>query len=123
VIERVRTVPWGIWLFLAYGFLVLAGIGVSLPYVVDMAINAPVSVTGILVMLVLAYTIFTITLVFQRKRAARTFALGLASLAVPPVPIFLLGGAPVVAAFFAALAILLYRGLRPQVVGRWLTEA
>lgn len=122
MIDRIRAVPWGIWLFLAYAFVILAGIGVSLPWVVDMTINAPVSFSGILVMLVLAYTIFTITLVYQRKEAARTFALGLASLTVPLIPLSVVAGVLPIGIFFAALAALLFRGLRPSVVGGWLTE-
>jgi hypothetical protein len=125
VIDRLRAVPWGIWLFMAYALTVLAVIGLSLRFVIDMAINVPVSLPGIVVMLVLAYDIFTITLVYQRKAAARQFALGLASLAIPLVPISLLSGlaaGPVAAVFFAALALLLFRGLRPQAVDGYLTE-
>lgn len=126
VIARLRAVPWGIWLFQGYALLLLAVIGLSLRYVVDQAINAPVSPVGVLVMLVLAYDIFTVTLVYQRKVAARQFALGLSSLTIPLIPISLLSGlaaGPVAAVFFAALALLLFRGLRPAVVGGWLTEA
>ena len=38
-------------------------------------------------MILLAYTIFTITLVLQRKEVARGLALGLASLTIPAVPL------------------------------------
>ena len=62
-----------------YALLILAGIGLSLRYVVDTAISAPVSPEGIVVMVLLAYTIFTTTLVLQRKQAARGLALGLAA--------------------------------------------
>ena len=41
-----------------------------------MAISAPVSLPGIVVMVLLAYTIFTITMVLQRKQAARGLAAG-----------------------------------------------
>ena len=41
-------------------------------------------------MVLLAYTIFTTTLVLQRKQAARGLALGLASLTIPLVPLLLL---------------------------------
>ena len=51
--------PPGLLLFLGYAFLVLGAIGVSLRWVVDQAISAPVSVPGIVVMVLLAYTIFT----------------------------------------------------------------
>ncbi len=113
--------PNGIRVFLVYGFAILALIGLSLRFVVDMAISAPVSPAGVVVMILLAYTIFTITLVLQRKQAARGLALGLASLTIPATPIaffsFAVASAGLVAAiFFAALAIVLFRGLlRPEV--------
>ena len=67
--------PWAIRLFLGYAFVILAGIGLSLRFVVDQAIAAPVSPLGIVVMVLLAYTIFTVTLVLQRKSASRALAL------------------------------------------------
>ena len=79
--------PGGIRLFLVYAFLILAGIGLSLRSVVDLAISTPVSFEGLIVMVLLAYTIFTTTLVLQRKQAARNLALGLASLTIPLVPL------------------------------------
>ena len=54
---------------------------------VDTAISTPVSLEGLIVMVLLAYTIFTTTLVLQRKQAARGLALGLASLTIPLVPL------------------------------------
>jgi hypothetical protein len=108
--------PNGIRLFLAYAVLLLAGIGISLRYVVDLAISAPVSGPGIVVMVLLAYTIFTTTLVLQRKEASRAMALGLASLTVPLAAYLLLVGLPIQGVFVAALAALLFRGLlRPEV--------
>ena len=74
--QRIREMPGGIRLFLVYALLILAGVGLSLRFVVDQAIAAPVSLTGVVVMVLLAYTIFTITLVLQRKQAARGLALG-----------------------------------------------
>ena len=108
--------PGGIRLFLAYALLILAGIGLSLRSVVDMAISAPVSLEGVVVMVLLAYTIFTTTLVLQRKEAARGLALGLASLTIPLVPLLALSRLIVEAIFIAALGLLLFRGLlRPEV--------
>jgi hypothetical protein len=119
----IRGAPWGILLFLGYAVVLLAGIGLSLRFVVDLAIAAPVSLVGVVVMALLAYTIFTTTLVLQRKVAARGFALGLSSLALPPILIALLGGLPLaVAVFFGALAALLFRGLRSPAAERWLSE-
>jgi len=120
---RLSAMPSGIRLFLLYAALILAGIGLSLRFVVDQAIAAPVSPLGVVVMVLLAYTIFTMTLVLQRKQAARSLALGLASLTVPLVPLLLLGGLLVNAIFVAALAILLFRGLLRPEVRTYLDEA
>lgn len=117
MIAAIREMPGGIRLFLLYALLILVGIALSLRVVVDQAIAAPVSPLGILVMVLLAYTIFTTTLVLQRKQAARSLAIGLASLLIPAV--ILLATSPVHPAtpfFVAAFAVLLFRGLlRPEV--------
>jgi len=116
MLQTIRQMPGGLRLFLVYALLILAGIGLSLRYVVDQAIEASVSLVGVVVMALLAYTIFTTTLVLQRKEAARGLAIGLASLTVPLVPLLLLGQLPVQAIFVAAFGILLFRGLlRPEV--------
>jgi hypothetical protein len=116
MVARIREMPSGIRLFLVYAALILAGIGVSLRFVIDLAIGAPVSGPGVVVMVLLAYTIFTTTLVLQRKEASRGLALGLASLTLPLIPYLLVVGLLVHAAFAAALAALLFRGLlRPEV--------
>jgi len=122
MLATVRAMPGPIRLFLVYAFLILAGIGISLPFVVDLAISAPVSLTGIVVMVLLAYTIFTITLVLQRKEAARSFAFGLSSLTIPPIPWALIAGQPIIAIFFTALAVILIRGLRRPDVAAYLVE-
>ncbi|HEV8403738.1 MAG TPA: hypothetical protein VGQ31_11975 [Candidatus Limnocylindrales bacterium] len=116
MLTRIREMPGGIRLFLGYAFLILAGIGLSLRSVVDTAISTPVSVEGLIVMCLLAYTIFTTTLVLQRKQAARALALGLASLTIPLVPLLALSRLIVEAIFVTALGLLLFRGLlRPEV--------
>ena len=84
-----RGVPWGVALFLVYALAILVGVGLALGSVVDRALS-PDHPRGLVLMALLAYTIFTITLVLQRKAAARGLALGLASLAVPAVPLALL---------------------------------
>lgn len=115
--------PGGIRLFLLYAATILAGIGVGLPYVVALAIGAPLSFPGLVVMILLAYTIFTMTLVLQRKRAGRALALGLASLTVPTTLVLLASRLHAEAVFVGALAVLLFRGLlRPEVEG-WLNES
>lgn len=117
MIDRIRAMPGGIRLVLLYALLILVGIGLSMRFVVDQAIAAPVSLVGIIVMVLLAYTIFTTTLVLQRKQAAFGLAVGLASLTIPLT--LLLATSPVHPAlplFAAAFGILLFRGLlRPEV--------
>lgn len=119
------SMPFGVRFFLVYAFIILAGIGLSLRWVIDQAIDAPVSFVGVLWMGLLAYTIFTITLVLQRKEAARNLALGLSSLTIPAVPALLLGGsmAAVVAAIaVAVVALALFRGLTRPVARQYLSE-
>jgi hypothetical protein len=116
MVARIRAMPWGVRLFLIYAGLILAGIGLSLRFVVDLAVGAPVSGPGVVVMVLLAYTIFTTTLVLQRKEASRGLALGLASLTLPLLLYLLIAGLLIQAVFVAALAALLFRGLlRPDV--------
>ena len=116
MLQTIRQMPGSLRLFLAYAFLILVGVGLSLRFVIDQAVEASVSVPGVIVMALLAYTIFTTTLVLQRKEAARGLALGLASLTVPLVPLLLASRLAIEAIFVAALAFLLFRGLlRPDV--------
>ena len=114
--------PAGIRIFLGYAFLVLGLIGVSLRWVVDQAISAPISLPGLVVMVLLAYTIFTTTLVLQRKEAARGLALGLSTLTVPAVPLLLLAAQPAFGLVVALLAVALFRGLTRPSVRAWLNE-
>jgi hypothetical protein len=116
MLARLAQMPTGVRIFLLYALVILAGVGISLPYVVDLAIGAPISGPGVVVMVLLAYTIFTTTLVLQRKEASRGFALGLASLTLPLLVFLVAAGLLVQAAFVGALAALLFRGLlRPEV--------
>ena len=115
--------PPVIQVFLGYAFLILGVIGLSLRFVVDLAVAAPVSLVGLVVMALLAYDIFTITLVLQRKEASRSLALGLSSLTVPAVPLALFSGMLPVALLVAALGILLLRGLAGDAARAWLNEA
>jgi hypothetical protein len=107
MVARIREMPSGIRLFLIYAALILAGIGISL---------------RIVVMVLLAYTIFTTTLVIQRKEASRGLALGLASLTLPLVPYLLAVGLLFQAVFVTALALLLFRGLLQPEVRTYLSE-
>jgi hypothetical protein len=122
MVSTVRAMPGGIRLFLVYALVILGAIGVALPRIIELAIGVPVSFEGLLAMILLAYTIFTATLVLQRKEAARTLALGLASLTVPAIPLLLLGGLVVQAVFVAAFGALLFRGLLSTGTREWLSE-
>ena len=116
MLERVREMPGGVRLFLLYAFGILFLIGAGLRYIVDQAISAPISLPGLVAMVLLAYTIFTTTLVLQRKQAGRRLALGLTTLLVPLVPLLVFSRLAIEAVFVAVLAILLFRGLlRPEV--------
>ena len=123
MLATLRSMPGGVRLFLLYALLILGGIGIALPYVVALAVGAPLSFPGLIAMVLLAYTIFTTTLVLQRKQAGRGLALGLVSLTVPTALLLLASRLPVPALFVATLAVLLFRGLlRPEVRG-WLRES
>ncbi len=122
VLQQLRAMPGGVRIFLGYAFLILGLLGLSLRWVVDQAISAPISPVGVVAMVLLAYTIFTTTLVLQRKEASRGLALGLSTLTIPAVPLALLAAQPAGALIAAALAGLLFFGLtRPEVRG-WLNE-
>jgi len=122
MLQTLRDMPGGLRLFLVYAFLILAGVGLSLRFVVDQAVEASVSFQGVVVMALLAYTIFTTTLVLQRKEAARGLSLGLTSLTVPLVPLLVLSRMPIEAVFVAVLGILLFRGLLQPEVRAFLNE-
>lgn len=114
--------PWGIALFLVYGLLILAGVGLALGPVVEKAVLIPITFEGVVLMALLAYTIFTVTLVIQRKEAARNLSVGLLSLAVPAVPLALLNGQVIIAFVIVVIAVLLYRGLRAPAALAWLDQ-
>ncbi len=108
--------PVGVILFLVYSLIMLGFIGLTMPKVIELAIEAPVSPLGLLYMLLLAYLIFTITLVLQRKQAAYPLALGLASLGLTLVFVNPLGWFALVA------AVVVLVGLRRQASRAWFTE-
>ncbi|MDT4947073.1 MAG: hypothetical protein QOH14_3806 [Pseudonocardiales bacterium] len=122
MLQTVRQMPAGIRIFLVYAFAILAGIGVSLRYVIDQAIGAPISGTGVVVMVLLAYTIFTTTLVLQRKEASRSLAIGLASLTVPLIPFLLLNQLVPQGVVVTIIAAALLLGLTKPSVRAWLNE-
>src|SRR5918993_128476 len=122
MLAQLRAMPGGIRLFLLYAVLILFGVGTALRFVVDQAVSAPISLPGVVAMVLLAYTIFTTTLVIQRKQASRGLALGLATLTLPLIPLLLLSGLLPQAIFIAALAALLFCGLLRPEVRTWLSE-
>ena len=122
MLTQLRAMPGGVRIFLGYAFLILGLLGVSLRWVVDQAISAPISPVGVVAMILLAYTIFTTTLVLQRKQASRGLALGLSSLTIPGVALALLAAQPLFALFAAILGALLFFGLTRPEVRAWLNE-
>ena len=114
--------PNGVRVFLAYALTLLALLGLTLPLVVQQAVEAPISFVGLVWMILLAYLIFTITLVLQRKQAAWGLSLGLASLTVPLVPLLAyVAGVPGLV-FALVLAVILFRALWPRSVRAWFSE-
>ena len=123
MLQLVRQMPPGVIVFLGYGFLVLTILGLTLPIVIDRAVQAPITFEGLLWMLLLAYLIFTMTLLLQRKQAAYQLSLGLATLLLPlaavlwfaPAGLFLSLG---LVAFF----VLVLWSLRRPRSRRWFSE-
>jgi len=123
MLEQLHGMPAGVRIFLVYGLIVLAIVGLTLPKVVEGAIEAPVSPLGIVWMLLLAYVIFTITLVLQRKQAAYPLAVGLATLTVPLIAVMYLSPAHEVGAAIALLvAVVVLGSLLRRTTRRWFVE-
>ena len=118
----IRGMPWGVAMFLVYAALILAAVGLALGPVVEQAVLVPITFTGVVLMALLAYSIFTITLVLQRKAAARTLALGLVTLAIPAVPLAVVINQLIGAVLIVILALLLVRGLRTPAAAGWLDQ-
>lgn len=123
MLQQVRGMPAGVRVFLVYGFLVLAVIGVTTPLVIQQAVEAPVSPLGIVWMGLLAYVIFTITLVLQRKQAAYPLALVLSTLTVPLVGVVYFSPAGLPGAVAALIvAVVVIGSLRRSTVRGWFVE-
>jgi hypothetical protein len=122
MLDRLRQMPNGVRVLLAYGFLLLALVALTLPLVVEEAVEAPVSPLGLLWMLLLAYLIFTLTLILQRKQAGWGLSIGLATLSLPLVAV-LYGWAGLAGALLGlALAAILFISLRRRAVREWFSE-
>lgn len=121
-VDQLRAMPAGVRVVLAFGFVLLAGLGLTLPLVISQAVEAPVSPVGLLYMLLLAYLVFTITLILQRKQAAWMLSLGLASLSIPVAVILWAWGGLLPLGAGIALAALLFWSLRGERVRGWFSE-
>ncbi len=91
--------PAGVRIVLGFGFVLLAAVGLTLPLIINQAIESPVSPLGLLWMLLLAYLVFTLTLILQRKQAAWMLSLGLASPTIRAAVATLYSGSRDVVAF------------------------
>ncbi|HWH36527.1 MAG TPA: hypothetical protein VNT28_01945 [Candidatus Limnocylindrales bacterium] len=120
--ELLREMPNGVRVLLGYGFLVLAGLALTLPLVVEQAIEAPISAIGLLWMLLLAYVIFTLTLILQRKQAGWGLTVGLATLSLPLVVLLYWSASLAGALVGATVAALLFAALRRPSVRGWFNE-
>jgi hypothetical protein len=117
-----RGTPPGVIVLVGFGLLLLAGLGLTLPIVVNQAVEAPVSPMGLLWMLLIAYLVFTLTLVIQRKRAAWNLSLGMASLVVPLTLILWQYVSAAGALLGAGLGVILVLSLRGQRVKAWFSQ-
>jgi hypothetical protein len=122
MVELLKGMPNGVRLVMGFGFVLLAGVGLTLPLIVQQAVEAPISALGLLWMLLLAYLVFTLTLILQRKQAAWMLSLGLATLSLPvAIALFFWAGA-IGGLIGIALAIVLFLALRGERVRAWYSE-
>ncbi|HSH21727.1 MAG TPA: hypothetical protein VK992_03805 [Candidatus Caenarcaniphilales bacterium] len=122
MLDVLRSMPNGVRILLIYGLTLLAVLALTLPLVLEQAVEAPVSPLGLLWMLLLAYLIFTLTLILQRKQAAWGLSIGLASLSLPLIPILYFWAALPGALIGLALSAILFLSLRSRVVRAWFVE-
>lgn len=121
--DVIKAMPPGVLLFMGYSLLVLSILGLSMPIIIDQAIAAPVSFIGIVWMALLAYLIFTMTLVLQRKQAAFGLSMGLTSLMVPLAVIMLFApGGFVISIAAVLLFIIIVIALRRPRSREWFSE-
>ena len=114
--------PAGVAVVVTFGLVLLGGLGLTLPLVISQAIDAPVSPIGILWMLLIAYLVFTLTLVLQRKQAAWMLTIGMASLVVPLTLILWQWASAIGALAGVALGLLLFLSLRNRRSRGWFSE-
>ena len=123
MLQLVRQMPPGLLVFLGYAFLVLTALGLAMPIIIDQAVEAPISFIGLVWMALLAYLIFTMTLVLQKKQAAYALSLGLTSLMLPlaAIVLFANGGLIVSIALVVLFAIVVWSLRRPH-SREWFSE-
>lgn len=114
--DVIKAMPPGVLLFMGYSLLVLSILGLAMPIVIDQAVAAPISFIGIVWMALLAYLIFTMTLVLQKKQAAFGLSIGLTSLMLPAAAIMLFapGGFVISIAAVVLFAIVVLALRRPR---------
>jgi hypothetical protein len=121
--DVIKAMPPGVLLFMGYSLLVLSILGLAMPIVIDQAVAAPVSFIGIVWMALLAYLIFTMTLVLQKKQAAFGLSIGLTSLMLPAAAITLFApGGFVISIAAVALFVIVVLALRRPRSRAWFSE-
>ena len=121
--ETIKAMPPGVLVFMGYSLLVLSVLGLLMSRVIDEAIAAPISFIGVVWMALLAYLIFTMTLVLQKKQAAYGLSLGLTSLLLPLALIFLFAPAGWILSIVAVvLFLLIVLSLRRPRSRAWFSE-
>jgi hypothetical protein len=121
--EVIRAMPRGVLVFMGYALLVLSVLGLFMGRVVDEAIAAPISFIGVVWMALLAYLIFTMTLVLQRKQAAYGLSLGLTSLLLPLAAVLLFAPAGWIISIAAiVLFVIVVWSLRRPRSREWFSE-
>lgn len=124
MIATIREMPNGVLIFMGYCFVVLTAIGLTLPLVIDQAVSAPITFVGLVVMLLLAYLIFTMTMVLQRKQAAYLLSMGLVTLLLPFALVVLFApGGYVLTIASAILFVVVVWSLRRPHSRAWFSEA
>jgi hypothetical protein len=123
MLQTVREMPPGVLIFMGYCFIVLSAIGLTMPIVIDMAVSAPITFVGLVVMLLLAYLIFTMTMVLQKKQAAYQLSMGLATLLLPLAAVLLFApGGFVISIVAVILFVIVVWSLRRPASREWFSE-
>ena len=121
--DVIKAMPPGVLIFLSYSFVVLSILGLAMPLVIDQAVAAPISFIGVVWMALLAYLIFTMTLVLQKKQAAFGLSMGLTSLMVPLAGILLFApGGFVLSIVALVLFVIVVIALRRPRSREWFSE-